>query len=76
MHQGERANADHHEVERASMNRVLNILVEQGLEGMVGSVATMLNEAMKERSLKLTITEIQLEAFEAWGKRELNRRRT
>ena len=37
----------HHEDERTTMHGVLDLLVEQGLEGMADAMATMLNEAMK-----------------------------
>ncbi len=37
----------HHEDERTTMHGVLDMLVEQGLEGMADAMATMLNEAMK-----------------------------
>lgn len=44
----------HHEDERTTMNGVLDMLVEHGLEGMAEAMATMLNEAMKiERSTAL-----------------------
>ena len=37
----------HHEDERTTMHGVLDMLVENGLEGMADAMATMLNEAMK-----------------------------
>jgi len=44
----------HHEDERTTMHGVLDMLVEQGLEGMAEAMATMLNEAMRiERSTAL-----------------------
>ena len=44
----------HHEDERTTMHGVLDMLVEQGIEGMAEAMATMLNEAMKiERSTAL-----------------------
>jgi len=44
----------HHEDERTTMHGVLDMLVENGLEGMADAMATMLNEAMKiERSSAL-----------------------
>jgi putative transposase len=44
----------HHEDERTTMHGVLDMLVENGLEGMADAMATMLNEAMKiERSTVL-----------------------
>ena len=44
----------HHEDERNTMNGVLDMLVDQGLECMADAMATMLNEAMKiERSTAL-----------------------
>ncbi len=44
----------HHDDERTTLHGVLDLLVEQGLEGMADAMATMLNEAMKiERSAVL-----------------------
>jgi len=44
----------HHENEATTMHGVLDMLVENGLEGMAEAMATMLNEAMKlERSIAL-----------------------
>ena len=44
----------HHEDERTTLDGVLNMLVENGLDGMAEAMATMLNEAMKiERSTAL-----------------------
>ncbi len=44
----------HHEEERNTMHGVLDMLVEQGLEGVADAMATMLNEVMKiERSAAL-----------------------
>lgn len=44
----------HHDDERTTMHGVLDMLVENGLEGMADAMATMLNEAMKiERSAAL-----------------------
>jgi transposase-like protein len=44
----------HHEDERTTLDGVLEMLVENGLEGMADAMATMLNEAMKiERSAAL-----------------------
>ena len=42
----------HHEAERTAMHGVLDLLVDNGLEGMADAMATMLNEATKiERSI-------------------------
>lgn len=44
----------HHADDRTTLDEVLNMLVENGLEGMADAMATMLNEAMKiERSTAL-----------------------
>lgn len=44
----------HHDSERNTLDGVLDILIENGLEGMAEAMATMLNEAMKiERSSAL-----------------------
>ena len=44
----------HHEDERTTMHGVLDMLIENGLEGMAEAMATMLNEAMRiERSSAL-----------------------
>jgi len=44
----------HHEDERTTLDGVLNMLVENGLDGMAEAMATMMNEAMKiERSTAL-----------------------
>jgi len=44
----------HHEDERTTMHEVLDMLTEQGLDGMAEAMATLLNEAMKvERSTAL-----------------------
>lgn len=44
----------HHDDERTTMHEVLDLLAENGLEGMAEAMATMLNEAMKiERSTAL-----------------------
>lgn len=44
----------HHENEATTMHGILDMLVENGLEGMADAMATMLNEAMKlERSTAL-----------------------
>jgi len=44
----------HHEDDRTTLDGVLNMLIESGLEGMADAMARMLHEAMKiERSSDL-----------------------
>ncbi len=50
----------HHEDERTTTHGVLDMLVENGLEGMADAMATMLNEA---RLLEFTIRSNSLEAL-------------